>query len=110
MSRRLEKINSLLKSEIAKALLREIDVGNSIVTITNVKTIPDLTLCRILISVMPEEKEKEVIRNLKRNVYDVQKIINKRLRTRPVPRIRFEIDEGIKNLYKIDEISSNREG
>ena len=108
MSRRIEQVNSLLKKEVAKALLKEIDIGDSMVTVTAVKMSRNLRMCWISISVMPEEKEKEVMRSLKKSIYDIQMAINKKLKMR-VPKIYFEIDEGIKNLYKIDEISSSRE-
>lgn len=108
MSRRLEKVSSLLKKEVAEALLKEADLGDSIATVTAVKVSPNLRICWISISVMPEEKEKEVMRSLKKSVYDIQVAVNKKLKMR-VPKICFEIDEGIKNLYKIDEISSGRE-
>lgn len=107
MSRRIEKVRSLLKKEAAEALLKEADIGDSIVTVTDVKTSPNLRVCWISISVMPEEKEKEVMISLKKSLYDIQVALNKKLKMR-VPKIYFEIDEGVKNLYRIDEISSDR--
>jgi len=105
MSRRLEKINSLLQKEISKILSREIDFGETLVTITNVKTSQNLLETEILITVFPQEEEERTLRILRSNIYDIQKILNKKLRMRPVPKINFKIDEGMKNLYKIDEIS-----
>lgn len=105
MSYRLEKINELLHKEVSKALLREIDFDSCIVTVTNVKTTPNLLRSDILITVMPDSKEKEVLRVIHQNIYEIQKIINKKLRIKNVPKLCFKIDEGTKNLYKIDKLS-----
>jgi len=108
MTRRIEKVNSLLRREISQAILKEIDFGDTLVTITDINTNRNLLESEILITVLPQEKEKEALRVLKNNIYDIQKIIDKRLKMRPVPKICFRIDEGMKNFYKIDSIS--REG
>lgn len=108
MSKRIEKINKLLQKEVAQILSSQIDFGKSFVTITNVKTMRDLQECKILITVFPQEDEKRVLKLLKGNIWQLQKTINKRLKMRPVPKIHFEIDEGMKNLYKIDKISQEK--
>lgn len=101
---RIERINNFLRKEISQILLKEMDFEQTFVTVTDVKTSTDLTKARVFITIIPETKEKEVLSILGENIYDIQKRINKRLNTRPIPKIHFEIDKGMKNLYKIDEI------
>jgi ribosome-binding factor A len=48
MSQRLERVNELLRQEISKLLLREIDFVDILVTVTNVNTSPDLKQAKIL--------------------------------------------------------------
>jgi len=105
MAKRIEKVNSLLQEEISKIIFREIDFGETLVTITNVQTNKNLLEGEILITVFPQKDEEKILKILKNNIYDIQKILNKKLEMRPVPKIHFKIDEGVKNLYKIDEIS-----
>lgn len=106
MSYRLGRINSILRKEISQILLEEIDFDNALVTVTEVITRPNLTQADVLLTVMPDKEEEKALKILGKNLYDIQKTINKRLKTKPVPKISFKIDEGIKNLYRIDEISS----
>lgn len=101
-------MDKLLQKEVAKILSRDIDFGKSFVTITNVKTTRDLQESKILITVFPQDDETKVLKILSKNIWQLQKTINKRLRTKPVPKLHFEIDEGMKNLYKIDKISQEK--
>jgi ribosome-binding factor A len=106
---RLQKVNSLLRKEISQILLREMDFGDNFVSITDVQSTGDLSQAKVLISVLPEENEKKVLSVLKKNIYNIQKQINKKLNMKPVPKIHFEIDEGMKNFYKIDQLTNKRE-
>jgi ribosome-binding factor A len=123
MSHRIEKINKLIQKEISQILLEEIDFEGDLVTVTEVRSSPDFTSSKVLITVIPKNYptnkflddseiksiEKEVLNKIQGNIYDIQRQINKKLKIRPVPKIYFEIDEGIKNLYKIDQLTNKRE-
>jgi ribosome-binding factor A len=103
MNLRLKKINALLQEEISKILLKEVDFEDCIVTVTKAETVPNFSRSDIFITVMPDKKEKEALRQIKNNIYEVQKILNKKLNMKYVPKICFKIDKGAKNLYKIDK-------
>ncbi|MCZ2845799.1 MAG: 30S ribosome-binding factor RbfA [Candidatus Bathyarchaeota archaeon] len=105
MTRRIERVNSLLHEEISKTLLKEVDFGEALVTITNVHTTRDLLESDIFITVLPQGKERTVLKILKANIYNIQKMLNKKLNMRPIPKIHFKIDEGMKNFYRINNIS-----
>jgi ribosome-binding factor A len=104
MSQRLKRVNELLKQEISKLLLREIDFGNILVTITNVETSPDLRQAKVKITVMPTEKGELVLQIIKRDIYNLQQELNKKLHMKPVPKIRFEIDQIEVKAQRIEEI------
>jgi ribosome-binding factor A len=104
MSQRIKKVNELLKQEISQLLLREIDFGNILVTITNVETSADLRQTKIKISVMPAEKGEQVLQIIKRDIFNLQQVLNKRLNMRPVPKIRFEIDQAEIKAQRMEEI------
>jgi ribosome-binding factor A len=106
---RLQKVNSLLRKEISQIFLREMDFGDNFISITDVQSTGNLSQAKVLISVLPEENEKKVLSVLKKNIYNIQKQINKKLNMKPVPKIHFEIDEGMKNFYKIDQLTNKRE-
>ncbi len=104
MSKRIERVNKVLKEEINKILLKEVDFGGALVTIIDVETSLDLRYCNIKLSVLPDNKEKWAFKILEAKIYDIQKTLNKKLNMRPVPKIRFEMDQGTKKLHRIDEI------
>jgi ribosome-binding factor A len=101
---RIEKVNNLIQEEVSKLIAKEVDFEGYIVTVTRVETTRNLGKTDVLITVLPEEKEKDALLTLKKSVYDIQKILNKKLRMKYVPKLYFKIDEGLKNLYKIDRV------
>lgn len=105
MTERIERVNELLKSEVGALLLRELDVPQgALVTVTRVAATPNLQQARIYISVMPEEKRKEVFGMLRRQVYEIQQQLNKRLYMRPVPRIQWMPEEKTKEAQEVEQI------
>lgn len=91
-ARRVEQVNILLKDELANIVDREIDISEKIfITVTRAITSRDLRYSNIFITVLGDEKE--ALDALEKNIYSIQQMLNKRLRMRPVPKIRFLIDE-----------------
>ncbi len=111
MSDRIAKINKLLKQEVGKLILEDVDFpAGFIVTVIKVDTSLDLHYGDVYISVMPVEKADEAIELLEDNVYQMQQKINKRLFMKPVPKIRFRIDLSGEHADRINElIRENKE-
>lgn len=93
-SRRLEKLNILLQEEIAKILEEELEFpeGN-LVTVTRVSISSDVYYGVVFISVLGENPQK-CLEKLAKNTRHIQQLLNRRLRIRPVPKIRFVVDGG----------------
>ena len=105
MSHRIESLNSLIQEEVSRIVAKEVDFTDCIVTITRVDTSSDCSKSDVFITVMPDKKEKDALKSIYSNIHEVQKKINKKLKMKYVPRLCFKIDEGVKNLYKIDQFS-----
>ncbi len=105
MAYRIEKINKLLAREVANLFLRELELPPSIIaTVIGVDTSPDLRYADVLVSVLPSEKTNTTIKLIKKNIYKLQKIIDRRLKMRPVPKLRFQTrGADTSNLEKIFE-------
>lgn len=73
-------------------------------TVTRVESAPNLITSKAYISSFPEKEGKNVIKILKNNIYDIQQIINRRLKMRPVPQIIFLEEKTIVQADKIEEI------
>lgn len=104
MTKRLQRINELLHREISQLLLCEFDFHQTLVTITKVETSADLRQAKIMISIMPIEKSQPVLQILERNIFQLQQLLNKKLKMRPVPKIQFVIDKSAANAQRIEEL------
>jgi len=112
-SRRVEKIDELIKRELGQIILRELELPRDVLlTIISVETTSNLIESRVFISVMPEGKEKEVLKILGWNIWELQQILNKKLRIRPVPKIIFLPEKQLKEAIKVEKIFQkiNNEG
>ena len=106
-ARRLDKINQLLQEEIGKIILRELDLDkNILVTITRVDTSSDLAHATAFFSTLARDKEEEALAALTHSVSDIQHVLNRKLRMRPVPKIRFAIDISFKKEQRLYDILS----
>lgn len=107
---RVEKINEVIKEEISKIILREIDIDkNILLTVTHVKTSSDLMHATIYISAILKDKEQEALEELQHNAGALQYILNRKLRMKPVPRIRFAIDTTYEKEQRLYDILSHTE-
>ncbi|XOB41983.1 MAG: 30S ribosome-binding factor RbfA [Candidatus Nealsonbacteria bacterium] len=105
MSKRIQRVNQLIKKELSQILLREVDFPKDIlVTITRVDTSPNLRESKVFISAVPEDKTQRVLKTLNQKIYELQQKINRRLKMRPVPRIRFLEERETAEAGRIEEL------
>jgi ribosome-binding factor A len=98
-----EKIANHIRELAALYIEREAE-PSSLITVTRVLLSPDGKRAKIMISVLPREKEKAAYGFVRRNLGDLRKSITKSLNISPIPFLDVEIDEGEKNRQKIDEL------
>ncbi|MBI3627669.1 MAG: 30S ribosome-binding factor RbfA [Candidatus Sungbacteria bacterium] len=105
--RRIEQVNDLIRAELGPIMDREMEFPvDSLVTITRVVTSADLHYADIFLSVMPVASEGDVLAVLEKEVGKLQHLLNKKLRMRPVPRIKFMIDVEQKRADRIEKLLS----
>jgi len=64
---RIEKVNQLVKEEVGKIILRDLDVSkNTLLTITSTKTSSDLKHATVFISTIDKEKAKSALFELEK--------------------------------------------
>ncbi len=102
---RIEKVNSLIQKELGNIILKEIDIFPGILlTITRVECSTNLFQCKVFISVIPEDRFEDVLALLKRHIYDLQQMLNKKMRMRPVPKIEFAKETKTAEAARIEEL------
>ena len=105
MNQRISKVNKLIKREVGKIILVEADFPRDIIlTITKIKTSRDLRYADIFVSILPPDKETEIMELLKEEIYFIQQKLNKKLYIKPLPLIKFVIDKSGEDVSRIDEL------
>jgi len=105
MSRRIQRVNQLIKQEISRIILREIEgPKDTLITVTRVSSTSNLKESRVFISVIPEENKTKVFLSLNRKIYHLQQEINKRLKMKIVPKIIFVEEKMTASAARIEEI------
>ncbi|MBI2063377.1 MAG: ribosome-binding factor A [Candidatus Yanofskybacteria bacterium] len=108
MSERFKKLNDLLRDEVAKILLAELEKeDNVLVTVIAADVSGTLEHATIKISVFPPDKAAEVLKKIGKQIYNIQQLLNERLAMRPIPKIRFEIDTTEERASQIEEKLKN---
>ena len=105
MANRIERVNELIKREISQIILREIDLpGDILITVTRVEASVDLNQAKVYISVVPQNQFLKVLRVLDSRVYVFQQALNKRLKMRSIPKIRFVEEKTTTEAARIEEL------
>jgi len=100
---RSEKIINHIK-ELAAIFIEKEAGPTSMITVTRVLLSPDNKRAKIMISVLPREKEQAAYGFIRRNLGDLRNYVKKGLKINPIPFLEVEIDEGEKNRQKIDDL------
>lgn len=90
----MQKVNSLIREEIADIFNRELDLKPGVfLTVLKVDTTSDLRYTNIFVSVFPEKEGNYALVALKNEKSNVQRILNKKLHMKVVPRVVFKLDK-----------------
>ena len=105
-TQRHNRINEYIREAAAEYLVRESN-RDSLITVTGVELADRESYARILISVLPTEKEADALDFVQRKSNDFRLYFMKKVRIRRAPKFSFALDLGEKNRQRIDEISKN---
>jgi ribosome-binding factor A len=98
-SRRIERINHLLRQEIADLLTREVKdatLNSALISITEVETSPDLRNAKVFFSVYGDEAEIQAAReHLRRASGFLHHNLKERLDLRHTPHLEFVPDRSL---------------
>lgn len=103
-SQKHNRLTEYIRESAALYLARESN-RDSLITVTGVDLSPKHDHARILITVLPVEKEAGAIEFAERKTNDFRLYFMKKVRMNRPPRFHFAIDQGEKNRQRLDEIS-----
>ncbi|HBI17519.1 MAG TPA: 30S ribosome-binding factor RbfA [Candidatus Moranbacteria bacterium] len=102
MSFRMQKVNSLIREQLGEILSRELDLKPGVfLTVFKVDTTNDLRYANVFVSVFPEKEGDYVMTALKNEKSNIQRILNKKLHMKVLPKLVFKLD---KTEVEADEI------
>lgn len=116
MTRRIERVNHLIRLELSDLLKRTIKDPRlgQMVSITEVEVSPDLKLARVFVScICTESEKKDMLKALESASGFLRSELVKRIRIRRIPELTFAWDESIERgariLGLIERVKTDRE-
>ena len=102
MSRRVERVQSLIERVASRVIRREVDVpGDVLATVERAEVSSDLTHAKIFVSIYPETRRASVERELRRQWSEIAGRIVAALRMRERPHLDLRISEAASRLDRI---------
>lgn len=107
MTRRVQRVNELIREEISELLRREVNDPriNGLISVTEVVTSPDLRHARVYVSTMGTEEEKvQVEEGLAAASGFIRRLLGDRISLRYVPELSFQRDDSIERGSRLLEL------
>lgn len=104
---RQSKIERLIQKELSEIFRHDTQAMHGVlVSVTNVRISPDLSVATAHLSIFPSERGEELVKNINANVKTVRFDLGKRLgkQLRIIPELRFFIDDSLDYIEHIDEL------
>jgi ribosome-binding factor A len=110
MSERMRRVNESVRQVLAEAIGELKDPRIGLVTVTGVRTSPDLREARVFVSVLGSEKKRDAtLRGLDAAHGVLQSRLARELRMKRTPQLTFEYDpsveRGVRMSQLIDELA-----
>jgi len=110
-TRRLDRVNELMKREIGSFVQKEFEWPGTIVSILEVDITEDLREGRVWVGVVGKMSPSQVLEKLSRHKGDIQKAVSRRVILRHTPRLTFRYDNsaqrGVELVNLLDDIEQN---
>lgn len=105
-NRRIERLNEQLRRELAELLRTRVrDPRLTGVTVTGVRTAPDLTLARVAVQIGGTDDERAAaLEGLEASAPFLRRSIGQELHIRRVPELAFQEDRSLERAQRIEEL------
>ena len=104
---RQNKIARLIQKELSQIFEGQTRMMHGVlVSVTNVRVSPDMSIARAYLSVFPSEKAQEIVGNVNNNQKTIRFELGKRVRyqLRIIPELKFFLDDSLDYVDRIDEL------
>ena len=106
-SKRQAKIARLIQKELSEIFRRQTSaLGGVLVSVSQVRVSPDLSIAKAYLSIFPPEKSAEILENIKKQAktvrYELAQNVKEVLRT--CPELQFYLDDSLDYIENIDRL------
>ena len=104
---RQNKIARLIQKELSEMFQRQTRAMHGVLVSVSICHIsPDLSVCRVYLSVFPSERAEEIVGNINENVRQVRYELGTRVgrQLRIIPELKFFVDDSLDYAEHIDEL------
>ncbi len=109
-STRQNKVARLIQKELSEIFVAQTRrMHGVLVSVSQCRISPDMSVCRVYLSVFPSERAEEIVSNINTNQKQVRFELGSRMRhqLRIIPELKFFIDDSLDYAEHIDELLSN---
>lgn len=109
---RQAKISRLLQKELSEIFRQQTAKTNGvIVSVSNVRVSPDLSIAKVYLSVFPSEKGEEILNNITRSGKTIRYELAQKVRfqLRKTPELAFYLDDSLDYIERIDTLLKKEE-
>lgn len=106
-STRQAKIARLLQKELSEIFRRQTaKMRGTLVSVSNVRVSPDLSIARVYLSVFPSEKSEEILESVKASAKTIRYELAQQVRfqLRKTPELTFFLDDSLDYIENIDNL------
>ncbi len=100
---RLQKMNSLLQQLVGEAIRPYLEGENGLVTVSKVETSGDTKWAKVWVSIVGGDDDK-ILAVLKKNIYDIQGDVNRKMTLKMIPRLLFTLDTSPRYAQHINDL------
>ena len=107
---RQAKISRLIQKELSEILRQQTAKTHGIlVSVSAVRTSPDLSIAKAYLSIFPSDKSQEIIENITRNAKTIRYELAQKVRfqLRKTPELSFFLDDSLDYIDNIDKLLNN---
>ena len=103
MEYRNERLSHLFRDKLSRFIQEEIELDDVMITVTEVEVSQKKDRAKVLVSVLPNEYEKPVIKELERLAKRFSYQLMKQTRIRLAPQLVFKLDRGFANAVAVEQ-------
>lgn len=104
MNTRMNRVNELLRAELAQLINQNISLQNGLITITQVKCSPDLKNATVMVSVLPDNITGTALKKLRQNSTILRNQLKTKVKLKYIPRLNWRLDPTERQADELEQV------